>query len=99
MAKRHVDNLSNLLQQERVNAGVRGLEGIDRQPQARGNDGDSVPGYNGVGGVPALDAVVVVGGLGEARRVVRAAQVHGHLEDLVQAEEPRLARLLSFTMS
>lgn len=89
IAKRHVDDLSNL-QQQGVDARVRSLQGIDRQPQARGNDEEGLPRHDGVGGVAALDAVVVVRGLGEARRVVRAARECGHLEHLVQIEEARV---------
>lgn len=93
VANRHVDNLSNL-QQQRVHARVGSLEGIHRQPQARGNDEEGLPRHDGVGGVAALDAVVVVRGLGEARCVVRAAGVGRDLEDLVQGDEARVGEVV-----
>lgn len=47
-----------------------------------------------MGGLAALDAVVVVGGLGEARGVVRVARVGGDLEDLVQGDEARVGEVV-----
>lgn len=65
-----------------------------QQPQARGNDEEGLPRHDGVGGLAALDAVVVVGGLGEARGVVRVAGVGGDLEDLVQGDEARVGQVV-----
>lgn len=93
VANRHVDNLANLKQQ-RVNARVRSLQGIHSQAQARGNDEECLPRHNGVGGLTALDAVIVVGGLGEARGVVRVAGVGWDLEDLVEGDESRVREVV-----
>lgn len=93
VANRHVDDLTNL-QQQRVDARVGSLEGIDSQPQARGNDEEGIPRHNSVGGLAALDAVVVVRGFGEARGVVRVARVGGNLENLVQGDEARVGEVV-----
>lgn len=93
VANRHVDDLANL-QQQRVDARVGSLKGIDSQPQARGNDEEGLPRHDSVGGLAALNAVIVVRGLGKARGVVRVARVCGDLEDLVQGDEARVGEVV-----
>lgn len=93
VADRHVDDLPDL-QQQRVDARVSSLQRIDRQPQARGDYEEGLPGHDGVRGLAALDAVVVVRRLGEARGVVRAAGVGGDPEHLVQGDEARVGEVV-----
>lgn len=92
-ASGNVDDLANL-QQQWVDTRVGSLEGIHSQAQVRGNEEESLPRHNGVGGLAARDAVVVVGWLGEARGVVRVARVGGDLEDLVQEDEARVGEVV-----
>lgn len=80
-----VDDIADL-EQERVHALVGSEEGVDVEAEALGDEEEGVAGDDGVGGRAALDAGIAAL-LGQARGVVRGADVGRDLEDLAEREE------------